>query len=85
MNPDRTRELRLFRAAAIGLLFATSLAACGGGSSTGHGPFVPVPVACDSASASSADGYVIGMCASTKTSVFLFTEIDVCIPQPARV
>lgn len=82
MNPDRTRELRLFRAGAIGLLFATSLAACGGGSSTGHGPFVPVPVACDSASASSGDGYAIGMCASTKTGVFLSIESGVDIPLP---
>lgn len=82
MIPDRTRGLRPFRAATIGLFFATGLAACGGGSSTGHGPFVPAPVACDSASASSGDGYAIGMCTSTKTGVFLSIESDVGIPLP---
>lgn len=82
MNPDRTPERRLFRTAAIGLLFATGLAACGGGSSNGHGHFVPAPVACDSASVPSADGYAIGMCASTKTGVFVFIDSGAEIPLP---
>lgn len=80
MNPDRARELRLLRAAAIGLSFAAGLVACGGGESTGHGPFVPAPVACDSASASSADGYAIGMCASTATSVFVDVVSPMSVP-----
>jgi hypothetical protein len=82
MNPARTSEHRPFRAAAIALLFATGLAACGGGSSTGPNPFVPAPVACDSASASSADGFTIGMCASTATSVFVDVGSAVQIPLP---
>jgi len=83
MNPDRTPERRLVRAAAIATLFATGLAACGGGSSTGHhDPFVPAPVACASASLSNADGFTIGMCASTATSVFMDVGSAVQIPLP---
>ncbi len=82
MNSDRTNEHRLFRVTAIGWSIAAGLVACGGGSGSGHAPFVPPPVACDSASTQSADGYAIGMCAPTKTGVFVLADTGVEIPLP---
>jgi len=71
----RRRLLAGFGAA----LAATVLAGCGGGSSMGTAPFTPGPVPCASAASASADGYAIGMCASTKTAVFLETTSSVAI------
>lgn len=82
MNPERTRDSRPLRASAVALLLAVGVAACGGGSATGHVPGVPVPPACDSAASSSPDGFAIGMCVPTKTGVFLSVEGAVGIPQP---
>ena len=82
MSSDRVPESRPFRATAIALLLATSLVACGGGSSSGHGPFVPAPIACDWASVSSPDGFAIGMCASTATGVFVDVGNAVTMPLP---
>ena len=73
---------RLTRVAGASLFLVGALAACGGGSSTGA-TIVPAPVACDSASASSADGFAIGMCASTKTAVFVNVDNAVAITAPA--
>lgn len=69
---------RLARVSGASLLLVGALAACGGGSSISTG-IVPAPVACDSASASSADGFAIGMCASTKTAVFVDVDSAVAI------
>lgn len=73
---------RVARGAAASLLVAAGLAACGGGSSVGTTPITPAPVACTSSSLSSADGYAIGACASTKTGVFLDVTESVAIPAP---
>lgn len=73
---------RLARVAGASLFLVGALAACGGGSSTGS-TIVPAPVACDSASASSADGFAIGMCASTKTAVLVNVDSTVAITAPA--
>lgn len=84
-NDVKARHLtirRVARGAAASLLVAAGLAACGGGSSVGTTPITPGTVACASSTLSSADGYAIGACASTKTSVFLDVTESVAIPAP---
>lgn len=84
-NDGEARHLtvrRVARSAAASLLVVAGLAACGGGSSVGTMPITPAPVACASSTLSSADGYAIGACASTKTGVFLDVTASVAIPAP---
>jgi hypothetical protein len=75
----RHRKIRRVCRAAASLLVAAGLAACGGGSSVGTTPITPAPIACASSTLSSADGYAIGACASTKTGVFLDVAGSVAI------
>lgn len=87
MNPNdgEARHLtmrRVARNAAASMLMVAGLAACGGGSSVGTSPITPAPIACASSTLSSADGYAIGACASTKTGVFLDVAGSVAIPAP---
>lgn len=87
MNPNdgqaRHRTMRrVARSAVAAMLMVAGLAACGGGSSVGTTPITPVPIACASSTLSSADGYAIGACASTKTGVFLDVTGSVAIPAP---
>lgn len=74
---------RTLRAACASTLVMGALAACGGGSSTGGAPFTPAPLACASAALASADGYSLGVCASTGTGVFLDVASAVSISAPA--
>lgn len=87
MNPNdgEARHLtmrRAARSAAASVLMVAGLAACGGGSSVGTTPISPAPIACASSTLSSANGYAIGACASTKTGVFLDVTGSVTIPAP---
>lgn len=66
MKPDRSRDLRVVRAASAALL-AASLAACGGGSSIGIN--VPGPAACLSTQGGGT-GFALGFCQGTATGVF---------------
>ncbi len=70
------------RFATLGASLAIAvLAGCGGGSGGGVA-VTPAPVPCDSAASASTTGYAIGMCASTKTAVFLDVNASVAITQP---
>lgn len=66
MKPDRSRDLRVVRAASA-VLLAASLAACGSGSSIGIN--VPGPAACPSTQGGGT-GFALGFCSGTATGVF---------------
>jgi len=76
MNPARTSEHRPFRAAAIALLFATGLAACGGGSSIDIGNGGGGNVAGCLSIVGGGDGYALGTCANPAMSVFQKPDVE---------